>query len=196
MQTHVTKEPVVLEGFQAILTPGEWGYKLAALLPKKFVKELEDERESCLEWARSKAKNPKRVTIKHPAWEELDNNPDMYQIKFSWKPEGKIIPTVVDSEGTLITDVDTPIYSGSKVKLAFVQKPYCLPDDTIGTSVKLKCIQLISLSNGAGIKDEGNLTAEDATELFGKTKGFKVAEPNPVQDGAPSSVEDEEDEDF
>ena len=198
MQTHVTKEPVLLEGFQAILKPGEWGFKLAALLPKKFVQELEDERESCLEWARTRAKNSKRVTVKHPAWEELDNDPDTYQIKFSWKEDGKIIPTVVDTEGTLITDPETPIYSGSKVKLAFVQKPYILPDDTIGTSVKLKCIQVVSLNNGAGIKDEGNLTADEAQDLFGKTKGFKFTEPNPVADTDDSSEKEDvvEDEDF
>ena len=127
MQTHVTKTPVTLEGFQAILAPGEWGHKLAALIPKSLVDELEEERESCLEWARNKAKNPKRVTVKHPAWEQLENDPDMYQIRFSWKPDDKIVPTVVDTEGTLITDKDTPLYSGSKVKLAFVQKPYLLP---------------------------------------------------------------------
>ena len=191
MQTHVTKTPVTLEGFQAILAPGEWGHKLAALIPKSLVDELEEERESCLEWARNKAKNPKRVTVKHPAWEQLENDPDMYQIRFSWKPDDKIVPTVVDTEGTLITDKDTPLYSGSKVKLAFVQKPYLLPAGDIGTSVKLKCIQVISLNSGAGLKDEGNLTAEDATALFGESKGFKVSEPNPTQDE--TAVEPDED---
>ena len=191
MQTHVTKTPVTLEGFQAILSPGEWGHKLAALIPKSLVDELEEERESCLEWARNKAKNPKRVTVKHPAWEQLENDPDMYQIRFSWKVDDKLIPTVVDTEGTLITDKDTPHQSGSKDKLAFVQKPYLLPAGDIGTSVKLKCIQVISLNAGAGLKDEGNLTAEDAVELFGESKGFKVAEPNPTQDE--TAVEPDED---
>ena len=173
MKTHVTSSPVILEGFQAILAPGEWGHKLAALIPKSLVDELEEERESCLEWAKTKAKKRNRVTVKHPAWEELDNDSGMYQIKFSWKPDDKIVPTVVDTEGTLITDKDTPLYSGSKVKLAFVQKPYCLPDDTIGSSVKLKCIQVVSLNNSAGLKDEGNLTPEDAQTLFGIAKGLR-----------------------
>ena len=138
---HVTKEPVVLEGFQAILKPGEWGHKLAALIPKSLVDTLEDERESCLEWARNRAKNPKRVTVNPEPWEELDNG--LYQIKFSWKEGDKIVPTVVDTEGTLITDKDTPVYSGSKVKLAFIQKPYLLPAGDIGTSVKLKSVQIV-----------------------------------------------------
>ena len=61
MTTYVTKEPVLLDGFQAVLKPGEWGYKLAAVLPESIVKDLEEERESALEWARSKAKNPKEL---------------------------------------------------------------------------------------------------------------------------------------
>ena len=81
--THVTKEPVVLEGYQAILKPTEYGYTLSALLPKELIDALEEERESCLEWAKSKAKNPKRVTIKPEPWEEVSSG--MYQCKFRWK---------------------------------------------------------------------------------------------------------------
>ena len=71
MHTHVTPNPVTLEGYQAILKPGEWGYKLAALVDENLIKTLEEERESALEWARSKAKNPRRVTVKPEPWEEL-----------------------------------------------------------------------------------------------------------------------------
>ena len=191
--THVTKEPVILEGFQAIMKPGEYGHKLSALISKDLVDVLEDERESCLEWARGKAKNPKRVTVKHPPWEEVEGS-DNYQIKFSWKQGDKITPTIVDTEGTLITDTNTPVYSGSKVKLAFIQKPYLLPAGDIGTSVKLKSVQIVSIQNGAGVSDEGNLSAEDAADLFGKTKGFKANDPAPVVDTTPCS--ENEDEDF
>ena len=189
---HVTKDPVVLDGFQAILKPGEWGHKLMALVPKQLVDTLEDERESCLEWARNKAKNPKRVTVKHPPWEEIEGS-DNYQIKFSWKEGDKIVPTVVDTEGTIITDKNTPVYSGSKVKLAFIQKPYVLPAGDIGTSVKLKSVQIVSLNNGAGVTDEGNLSAEEASDLFGKTSGFKASDPAPQVDATPCSVEPDED---
>tara|TARA_Y100001963_G_scaffold115955_1_gene161047 strand:+ start:428 stop:1003 length:576 start_codon:yes stop_codon:yes gene_type:complete len=191
MTTHVTKEPVILEGFQAVLKPGEWGYKLAAVLPESFVKDLEEERESALEWAKSKAKNPKRVTIKPEPWEELENKPGYYQVRFSWKDGDKYVPVVVDTEGTAISDVDTPIYSGTMVKLAFFQKPYFLPAGDIGTSLKLKAVQVVSLNTGAGVIDDGDMTPEEAKELFGTTKGFKVAEPNPTAD----STKDE-DEDF
>ena len=191
MTTHVTKEPVLLEGFQAILKPGDWGYKLSALLDKGVVEQLETERESALEWARGKAKNPKRVTVKPEPWEELENRPGTYQVRFSWKDNDKYFPVVVDTEGTAITDKDTPLYSGSMVKLAFFQKPYVLPTGDIGTSLKLKAIQVVSLNSGAGVVDDGDMSAEEATELFGKTKGFKASTPN--VDAAPSSVEEDED---
>ena len=194
MTTHVTKEPVVLEGFQAVLKPGDWGYKLSALMDKDTVDQLETERESALEWARSKAKNPKRVTVKPEPWEELESRPGTYQVRFSWKDGDKNFPVIVDTEGTAITDKETPIYSGSKVKLAFFQKPYVLPTGDIGTSLKLKAIQLVSLNTGAGVVDDGDMTTEEATELFGTTKGFKVSEPNPAADN--NSVDLEEDEDF
>jgi len=191
MTTHVTKEPVLLEGFQAVLKPGEWGYKLSAVLSENFVKDLEEERESALEWARSKAKNPKRVTVKPEPWEEIDNKPGFYQVRFSWKDGDKHVPVVVDTEGTAITDENTPIYSGTMVKLAFFQKPYVLPTGDIGTSLKLKAIQVVSLNTGAGVVDDGDMTPEEATALFGATKGFKVSEPNPVAESTT-----EEDEDF
>ena len=78
----------------------------------------------------------------------------------------------------MITNTALPIYSGSTVKLAFFQKPYILKDGvTYGTSLKLKGIQIISLSSSAGV-DAGDMGAEDVAELFGKTKGFKADDPS------------------
>ena len=190
MNTHVTQEPVTLDGFQAVLKPGEWGYKLSALVQEDLISTLEEERESALEWARSKAKNPKRVTVKPEPWEELDNQKGTYHLRFSWRDGDKIIPVVVDTEGTQIKDTDTPVYSGSKVKLAFFQKPYVLPSGDIGTSLKLKAVQVVSLNSGAGVVDNGDMTAEDASELFCKSNGFKVEDPN--VDAAPCSVEEDD----
>ena len=190
MNTHVTTEPVTLDGFQAVLKPGEWGYKLSALVQEELISTLEEERESALEWARSKAKNPKRVTVKPEPWEELDNQKGTYHLRFSWRDGDKIIPVVVDTEGTQIKDTDTPVYSGSKVKLAFFQKPYVLPSGDIGTSLKLKAVQVVSLNSGAGVVDNGDMTAEDASEIFGKSNGFKVEDPN--VNAAPCSVEEDD----
>ena len=88
MATHVTKEPVTLDGYQAILKPSEYGHTLTALLPKEIVDALEDERVGGLEWAKSKAKNPRRVTIKPEPWEEVSEG--MYQCKFRWKEGDKV----------------------------------------------------------------------------------------------------------
>lgn len=192
MQTHVTKEPVTLEGYQAVLKPGEWGYKLQVLMGEEVVKVLEEERESALEWARGKAKNPKRVTVKPEPWEELENDEGTYQVRFTWRDGDKYFPVVVDTEGTVIEDKNTPLYNGSKVKIAFFQKPYVLPTGDIGTSLKLKAIQVISLNSGAGIKDDGDMTPEEAAKLFGSTTGFKVEDPNVKEDKSETFDGDDE----
>ena len=170
---HKTEQPVILEGFQAVLKPGKFGYKLSALIDQDTVTKLEDERAELLKWAESKLKNPKRSTLKPEPWEEVKNG--QYQVRFSWNDEAR--PPVVDTEGTLITDEDTPLYGGSKVKLAFRQKPYILKDGvTYGTSLKLAGVQVIALNTSAGV-DTGDLDDASVAELFGKTAGFKASDP-------------------
>ena len=186
--TFITPQPVVLEGYQAVMTPSKYGYSLGAIVSQDMVDKLEEDRTESLKWAESKLKNPKRSVLKPEPWEEL--NEGQYRIKFSWNADAR--PPVVDTEGTLITDERLPIYSGSKVKLALYQKPYILRDGvTYGTSLKLKGIQVVSLSSAAGV-DVGDMSTEDVAELFGNTAGFKVSEPN-VMPAEPSSVEDDTD---
>lgn len=188
---HVTKQPVVLEGYQAVLKPSKYGYSLSAILDADLIDSLEVDREESLKWATSKLKNPKRSTLKPEPWEEVSTG--KYKVKFSWNEDGPR-PTVVDTEGTPITDPSTPIYSGSTVKLAFRQKPYILKDGvTYGTSLKLVGVQVISLNSGAGI-DSGDLGEAEVAALFGQTKGFKVGEPNvtPLE----KTVEEEDPEEF
>jgi len=171
---HKTEQPVVLEGFQAVLKPGKFGYKLSALLDQDTINTLEDERTELLKWAESKLKNPKRSTLKPEPWEEVKDG--QYQVRFSWNDETR--PPVVDTEGKVITDEDTPLYGGSKVKLAFRQKPYILKDGvTYGTSLKLAGVQVIALNTSAGV-DTGDLDDASVAELFGKTAGFKASDPN------------------
>lgn len=170
---HVTQQPVVLEGFQAIMKPSKFGrHNLAAVVDKDMIGRLEEERADLIKWQESKLKNPKRAILKPEPWEEAGNS---YTLKFSWKPGDN--PPIVDTEGTPVTDENTPIYSGSKVKLAFRQKPYQLPDGSYGTSVKLIGIQIVALNNGAGI-DAGDLDETEVAALFGQTKGFKSNDPN------------------
>ena len=68
--THVT-DIVTLEGYQAILEPGKFGYSLSAVVSKDVVDTLETERADVLKWAESKLKNPKRATLKPTPWEEV-----------------------------------------------------------------------------------------------------------------------------
>ena len=180
---HVTDE-VTLEGFQAILEPGKFGYSLSAVVSKDLADKLENERTDVLRWAESKLKNPKRATLRPTPWEEVsDGN---YKIKFSWGEDKR--PPVVDTEGTPVTDKKTPLYAGSTVKLGFFQKPYILRDGiTYGSSLKLVGVQVVSVkSDGAGV-DTGELGEDEVANLFGKTSGFKATAVEPVQE-----VEDED----
>ena len=171
---HVTQQPVVLEGYQAVLKPSKFGYSLSALVDSTLIEVLEADRVETLKWAESKLKNPKRSTLKPEPWEEVSEG--QYKVKFSWNEETR--PPVVDTEGTVITDESTPLYSGSQVKLAFRQKPYILRDGvTYGTSLKLVGIQVVALNGTAGI-DRGDLDETEVAALFGQTKGFKSSEPS------------------
>jgi hypothetical protein len=99
---------------------------------------------------------------------------------------------VVDTEGTPITDDSTPIYSGSKVKLAFRQKPYILKDGvTYGTSLKLVGVQVVTINGAAGV-DSGDLDETEVAALFGQTSGYKASEPNVTP--APVADVDESDD--
>ena len=181
-----TAEPVILDGYQAVLKPSKFGYSLSALVDSVLVEQLESDRTDTLKWAEPKLKNPKRATLKPEPWEEVSEG--KYKVKFSWNEETK--PPVVDTEGTHITDENLPIYSGAKVKLAFYQKPYILRDGvTYGTSLKLVGVQLVSINSDAGV-DTGDMNAEDVAALFGTTTGFKASDPNVTP--AESSVEDDE----
>ena len=190
---HVT-DKVTLEGYQAILKPGKFGYSLAAVVDSEVVDKLEDERQDVLKWAESKLKNPKRASLKPEPWEEVAK--DKYKIKFSWNDETK--PPVVDTEGTPINDNDTPLYGGSTVKLGFYQKPYILRDGvTYGSSLKLVGVQVVTVKGDAGI-DKGDLDADAVAELFGKTSGFKANDPNvvPSKPAETDETDDDDDVDF
>jgi len=184
---HVTPEPVVLEGYQAVMKPSQYGYSLRAVVNQDMIDILEDERQECLKWCESKLKNPRRSTLKVEPWEEVADG--KYIIKFSWGEDKK--PPVVDTEGTPVKS-DTPVYTGSTVKLGFWQKPYILRDETTyGTSLKLSGVQIVTVKGGAGI-DKGDLDEADVAKLFGKTSGYKTSEPNVEAAGTPSSVEDDD----
>ena len=181
---HVT-DNVKLEGFQAILEPGKFGYSLSAVVDASVVDTLETERTDVLKWAESKLKNPKRATLKPTPWEEVAEG--KYKLKFSWSEDKR--PPVVDTEGTPVTDTKTPLYGGSTVKLGFYQKPYILRDGvTYGSSLKLVGVQVVELNKEAAGTDSGDLNETEVADLFGKTSGFTAAAVQETTD-----VEEEED---
>ena len=185
---HITQEPVVLSGFNAILKPSKFGYSLKAVVGEDIVNKLEEEREDCLDWAKGKLScKPNRATLKPTPWEEV--YPGKYLVKFSWKEENK--PPVVDTEGTLITNEDLPVYEGSQVKIGFTQKPYILRDGTTyGTSLKLSGVQIIKVQDSASLG--GDLDEKGVADLFGKTEGFKDGDIDTTEAaGTPASVEDD-----
>ena len=189
---HKTDKPVTLEGFQAVVAPSKFGYSLGAIVGSDIIESLEQERTEVLKWCESKLKNPKRSTCKPEPWEEVAEG--KYKIKFSWNEENR--PPIVDTEGAPVTDVKTPLYGGSTVKLGFYQKPYILRDGvTYGSSLKLVGVQVVSVKSEAGV-DTGDLDATEVAELFGTTSGFKASDPNVTPDGAPCSVETTDEEDF
>ena len=184
---HTTKQPVTLAGFQAVMKPSQFGYSLRAEVGQDLIDILEEERVDCLKWAESKLKNPKRSSLKPEPWEEVAEG--KYIIKFSWSEDKK--PPIVDTEGVLVKDVNTPVYEGSMVRLGFIQKPYILRDGiSYGTSLKLSGVQIVSVKSKVGV-DSGDLDETSAAELFGKCDGYKTAEPNVVHDATPCSVEDD-----
>ena len=185
---HKTDKPVTLDGFQAVVAPSKFGYSLGAIVGQDMIDTLETERTEVLKWAESKLKNPKRSTLKPEPWEEVSKG--NYKIKFSWNEENR--PPVVDTEGTPVTDVKTPLYGGSTVKLAFYQKPYILRDGvTYGSSLKLVGLQVVSVKGEAG-GDTGDLDANEVAELFGTTAGFKTSDPNVTVTADDSTTEEED----
>lgn len=182
----VTKEPVQLEGYQAILKPSEYGYTLSAIVDGSMIDRLEEDRVTSLKWAESKLTNPKRSSLKPEPWVEVGE--DRYKLKFTWKEDNR--PPIVDSEGTPVTDDSLAVWSGSTVKLAFRQKAYVLKDGiTFGTSVKLAAIQIVSLANQGGM-DTGSMKEEDVIDLFGKTSGFVYEQPNVTANAAADACDD------
>jgi hypothetical protein len=181
----VTQNPVRLEGYQAVFEPSKYGScGLMCIVDQSIVDQLDSQRGELLDWCKSKVKNVRRSVMKPEPWEEVSEG--QYQLKFKWKPDQPV--PIVDSEGTPITEA-VPLFSGALVKVAFRQRPYTLPDDSYGTTLKLQAIQVIKASGSAGV-DSGDLDAAEAAAMFGQTKGFKVGEPN-------VEVEDKEvDEDF
>ena len=69
--TFVSKVPVILVGYQAIMKPSKFGYSLATVVDQAMIDKLEADRVETLKWAESKLKNPKRSVCKPEPWEDV-----------------------------------------------------------------------------------------------------------------------------
>ena len=70
--TFVTEQPVVLDGYQAVIHHQIW-LILLAVVGQEIIDKLEDDRVESLKWAESKLKNPKRSVCKPEPWEEVSD---------------------------------------------------------------------------------------------------------------------------
>ena len=52
--TFVTEQPVLLDGYQAVMSPSKFGYSLAAIVDEEMINKLEEDRVDTLKWAESK----------------------------------------------------------------------------------------------------------------------------------------------
>ena len=173
-----TEEPVILDGFQSVMQVSQFGnHQMEAILGNDLIDILETDRVGGLDWARSKCKNPTKARLNDEPWKEVAEG--KYKTRFTWTPDK--MPVVVDTEGVPVTDTSIVLQSGSKVKIAFYQKPYSLPSGTIGTKLIIEAIQIVSLASKAGV-DIGDDESIDAAALFGKTSGYKQSEPNVIAD--------------
>ena len=169
--TYVTTNACVLDGYQSIFEPNKFNkHSMQVIIDDEHIDALTNERPELLDWAKSKAKS-KRVNVRLEPWEEVATG--KFKVKFSWNPDMAV--PIVDAHGAPVTN-PLPMYSGSTVKIAFTQKPYAMPD-SVGTALRLKAIQVISVSAN-GMSDSGNLDEESAAALFGKSQGFSVDDPN------------------
>ena len=140
--------------------------------PKEVIEAAEADREELLEWAKSKAPNPRRCEVALTKWDEEG------LVKYSYSEEKpKAIPIFVDTEGQLIDKaVLKDVRKGTKVKLIVQQGPYVF-GNKVGTRLLVKGVQIIELASGNGSVDSGDLSADDVAAIFGLSIGFKQSDP-------------------
>lgn len=181
----VTKKPVVLEGYQALLRPSKFGHKIEAIIEDEDLIAALDAKYAELN-AQSlknpKIKNPRRASAKPTPWEEVSAG--RFKISFKWDEDSK--PTIVDSQGVPIRDNSLRVYSGSTVRVAFDLRPYILKDGvTYGVKVVPSAIQVVSIASSYA---PAALDEEEASELFGVVDGgFSVEDYEPTDEPEPAS---------
>ena len=140
-------------------------------LPEEVLTELEEERESLLDWCRTKAKG--KVLTDFAPWERNEDG----IVKYSYSAETRNPePVFVDSVGVPVDkSVLKDLRKGTEVNLIISHKP-SMPPGKIGSKLVVHGVQIVKLVTGSGASDGGDLTEEEVTGMFSKTEGFKQPE--------------------
>jgi hypothetical protein len=157
---------------------------LSFIMPPDVVSKAESDREELLTWAKTKVDNPKRVAVNPPKWD------DEGLVKYSFGGDTpRPAPVFVDTNGDpLPEEVRRSVARGTKVRVIADQTPYTKP--AMGTTIKVKGIQVVELVTMNGASDSGDLSVQDIADLFGKTSGFTADSPN-VRDARPTEASSE-----
>lgn len=163
-----------LEGFINVYEPaGKYNNCCFSFrLPPDILNKAEQDREELLAWVKTKVENPNRVALNPPKWD------DEGLVKFSYGGDtSRPAPIFVDTNGDPIPkETLRSVSRGTKVRLIVDQTPYTKP--AMGTTLKIKGVQILELHTGQGAVDSGEMSVEDVVALFGESEGFKVAEPS------------------
>ena len=168
----------VLDGFVNVYEDGGKfnNRSFAFTIPSDVIEAAEKDREELLEWAASKAPNPKRVERALTKWD------DAGYVKYSYgEGDGQKKPTpapiFVDTDGKPVESaVLQAVRKGTKVRIIVQQSPYVF-GSKIGTKFKVLGVQIVELATGSGAVDSGNLSVDDVAGLFGTVEGFKQSDP-------------------
>ena len=162
MTEYVTSTPAVLQGYQSVFEPNDFGkHSLQLVMDDEHIEAIKAERLKLLKWVKSKCKSL-RMHVRLEPWEEVAKG--QYKVRFSWDPEFPL--PIVDSQGQPVEHA-LPLYSGSLVNIVFMQKAYAMPD-SVGTILRLRALQIVKLS--ANTTDPVTPTREFAS-LFGSVPG-------------------------
>ena len=117
----VMTETVTLDGYQAVMQPGKYGYRLQLL--NDLVDQLE-EKSTTPGMGFVEGKEPAPVCGPEP-WEEVAQG--KFKIKMSWGEDAK--PGIVDSVGADITNPNLPLYGGHG-QACLLAEALCTKDET------------------------------------------------------------------
>lgn len=164
---------------------GDWNNRgFGYTIPDDIITELEEERESLLDWCKTKAKG--KVLTDFAPWERNEGG----VVKYTYSSESKNPePVFVDATGQPVEKaVLRDLRRGTEVNVIVTHKP-SMPPGKIGSKLVVHGVQIIKLVTGNGASDSGDLSQEEVTAMFGETKGFTQEAPAVRQENSTEQTE-------